>query len=225
MKITTLGGIVLALASAPAFGSPCVSGTLASYIALPTGCTIGLFTFQNFAFTIPLNVGVLTPLTASDIAVSVVPTAGFSGLSYAAAYSAIGSQAITYEIDWAIDPPPPILHAFELDMFTNTPVAPGTADITSSLCVGALFVGVTCSGTATSVTVFHHGSAGSMVNNLVTFAPNNILGIHTSIALDGHTTGSSSFTSFSASSVPEPATWLGVGGGLLMVFLRRRRRR
>ena len=71
MRSCTITKFVLGLAflaGSSLFATPCTSGTLASYIALnPTGCTVGLFTFQNFSFAVTSSSGGPVLLTSSKI--------------------------------------------------------------------------------------------------------------------------------------------------------------
>lgn len=227
MRSYTITKLVLGLAflvGSNLFATPCTSGTLASYIALnPTGCTVGLFTFQNFSFAVTSSSGGPVLLTPSTIDLTPYSDGTYGGVKFAGAFSLTGAQSVTYQIDWTIDPPPPILHDLELYMDSETPVAPGTADITTTICAGALFVGLSCSGTLTSATVFHHGSFGSQLLDIATFSPTKLLDLRTTIILDGHLTGSSQIGGFGINITPEPASFLLAAAGLgALIFARRR---
>ncbi len=220
--------LMCVLLPAPAlFGAACLPGALSSYVALGSGgCDESLFTFKNFVFTPAVMSGTPTLLTPADISVTPVVNGSAFGLNFAGAFSVTGLDAVTYEIDYTTDPPPPILHGFSLDMFANSPVAPGTADITATLCANGLFSGAVCNtpGTLTSVTVFHHGVLGTQLTNSTSFADTNLVDVHMVITLAGNG-ASSSFTSVSAIyNAPEPGTFFMAGAALAALWLRRRQR-
>lgn len=201
-------------AATPAHAATCVTTDLASYVSLGgTGCTIGLFTAKDFGFDNSVFGGGYSPFAAS--AVTVTPLVTLVGLqfNFSAPFSVTGTEFGTYVMSYTLDPPP-ILTGMEDDLLTNTPVAPGIATITTSLCVGAAFtpppLGTTCAGTPASVSVFH---AGTTFNTTATvlFAPTNLLGVRHVIDLKANG-ASASFTSFNgtAVTVPEPSTvWCG----------------
>jgi hypothetical protein len=97
----------------------CTTGTLASYIDLDNtgGCTIGDFTFNNFAFPAPVTAGNPTVATASEITVTPFNTSAGPGVSFGAMVNGKNlfsisttsqTQSITYFINYLVDPGPVI---------------------------------------------------------------------------------------------------------------------
>lgn len=206
---------------------PCTIDTLANYIALGSGgCTVLIAgnkaAFTDFAFSMVSFSGGAVPVTAAGITVTPV-IAGFEGgLNYASSgFSVTAGQSIQYLLTYTIDDPP-IIHGFDLEMFTDPPVFPGLAQIDSLECVGAAFVGTSCSGTPKLNSVFDNGTSSSHKDTEF-FAAAITVGDRTTIKLDATSGGSANFGSFNGLAiVPEPSSlWL-MAGGLLLLFWPRR---
>jgi hypothetical protein len=208
LRFTLLFGLFLILAQQVG-ATPCLlGGTLASYEALgATGCTIGPQTVQNFSFS-SLSGG------ETDTAITVTPTSGVNsnGSFYGLIFSgfATGSGSANYLIGYTWDSIP--IRGMG-DIFDD----PGTVDILNSGCVGAAFIGSSCSGTPVSVDV----NTGSLTG-FIAFSPTATLGISNNISLSP----ASSFTSLEndAYVVPEPASFLLTGLGLTILVAGVRRR-
>jgi hypothetical protein len=226
--IVALGGNAEATPIGPP--SPCAVGTLASYIALGgAGCTIGdEIAFMDFAFLVLASGGGAVALTPADILVTPVESGSNSGVIISSAgFSVTGAQSITYLLAYNIDPHP-IIRVFEDELFTETPVFPGLASVTTGLCVGAPFGGTlllpTCAGTPASVTVFHNGTTSDLTD-FVSFSPVADLGVRNTITLAANG-ASANFTSLAntAQVIPEPATLLLLGSAFVALGSPRRRR-
>jgi len=223
-----LGLIGLLLWSAVAYAAPCGSATLFTYVGLGgTGCTVGPFLFKDFGFSVISTTGSPAILSVTDINVTVVTSPNHYGLNYApspssAGFSLTSGQSIDYLLSYTVYPPPPIIWGEELDMFTNTPVAPGKATITSSECIGA-----PCGVPTVSHSVLHHGGTDFHLTDVLPIVPNTgILGVQTHIVLDATLGGSSSFTSFTEQVViPEPGTLALCTLASALILLRNRRNR
>jgi hypothetical protein len=224
MSWTLFGAVVLCqgfLASVACAG-PCAIDTLANYIALGSGgCTVGGLAFTDFAFSTVSSSGGAVAVTAAGITVTPVIVGLKEGLNYASTgFSVSAGQAIQYLLTYTIDDPP-IIHGFELEMFTDPPVFPGIAQIDSLECVGAAFVGTSCSGTTTPNSVFDNGASSSHLDTEF-FSPAITVGDRTTITLDATSGGSANFESFNELAiVPEPSSlWLMAGSLLLLPWRR-----
>jgi hypothetical protein len=91
---------------------------------------------------------------------------------------------------------------------------PGDVNISTDGCVGAAFVGLTCSASTVSVTV-----NPSQLTDSVFFSPTAILGIINTISLNADQ-GTASFNSIENDVfvTPEPASFLLAGLGVLLML-------
>jgi hypothetical protein len=103
VKKLLLLGVSIALLRVPGSAAPCVTGTLASYIAMPSaGCELGNLTFSNFAYQAKAGGGA-AEITADQITVTpmVVPVGTFA-LQFAAPWGVETGQSqgsnITYRV-------------------------------------------------------------------------------------------------------------------------------
>ncbi len=147
---------------------------------------------------------------------------------------------VLYLLRYTIDPPPPILPGFELDLFTETPNQPGTATISATICAGGLLISNQNGGcldigapnyqsTPYSLEVFHLGlPAGAIkLKDKVTFdKPVNLIDVQILIDLNAFLGGDSQIRGIGTQTgvVPEPGTWALMGAGLFGLAVLRRRR-
>jgi hypothetical protein len=206
---------------------PCVPGTLFSYEALgATGCTVGNLTAFSFSFSVLSNVGVATPL--NDTQINVTPTFGSPGqlgqLNFASTgFNVSMNQSIQYLIAFTWDPHDDIQ---SMDDIMDPPFATnGLANVTTVGCMGAAFVGSTCSTSTATVMVFDNNGTTQFTNS-TNITPSQILGIRNTITLlAGSLAGSGAgFDSFGTESrTPEPSTWLSCAAALTLLAARLRR--
>jgi hypothetical protein len=205
----------------------CTIGTLASYEALGAGgCMDGDLVVKDFAFSVLTSGGGAIPVL--DTAITLTPTNSAPsafGLKIASAgFSVTGTGFVKYLIAYTWDPH----NIRSMDDLLDIAVSPpGLVKVTTDGCVGAAFSGAICSMSINTVTVSDDGIT-PVLSNSVTFSPAlvPVLGIRNTIDLEGNTTGSASFDSFSnEASAPEPATWMSAGACLCAFLLCRRCRR
>ena len=233
MLMAVLGGSCLVAA-------PCTSAPLSSYLSTGFTCTMDAFTLQDFFFQATASTG-YTPLTASSLTMTPLITARLGGETLglsitSTGFSVTGSQFVTYDIRYNVDPPPDIIIGMDDDLLTNTPVAPGFVNVVADLCIGgrwsvSSFTGLRICGepgTTTSLNVFHNGTPTGTVQLFdgVRFPGVHILGIDNKITLNANG-ASSQILGLSNSTIttPEPATaGLLLAGFALMAFRRSSRK-
>jgi hypothetical protein len=218
------------------------SAALSTYLADGYQCAFGQtfavegqavrFFVKDFQFGFE-DVGEIStgfdPLTVADQIFVSAPSVLGKGFSFASPLFNIseGMKAI-FRINYLIDPPPPIIPGFEDDLFTRTPVAPGSAVLTTDVCAGAAFDGDACAGEFATLEVFHVGGPiGNQLFDSVLFKqPTNIVGVRNTLTLDAGPVGgggSSQIDGFGNTArsliapVPEPNFGLLAGVGLLLL--------
>ena len=233
-RILVTVGLLLGVAP-PVFATPfvpppaCVANTLDQYLLLgPAGCSVGdEVAFNGFSFAVVSAGGGAIPIATSEIVVTPTPAGFASSLTFASTgFSVSGAEFVTYQIGYTIDPHP-ILSGFEDVLDVSSPVFPGLVSITTELCLGAAFTGTSClfPGVTDAVEVFHNGIVAQLVDS-TTFMPLALVGVLNTIDLQANG-ASADFASVTntVTIVPEPATWLLIGSGLLCSRLLRRRAR
>jgi hypothetical protein len=204
----------------------CIEATLARYLALEGGCSVGdEIGFSDFSFSVIVSGGGAVPIGASDITVTPTLVGDQAILAFASSgFSVTGSGFVTYLLAYSIDPHP-ILGGFDDFLIADSPTFPGLASITTDLCLGALFIeGCSEPGTPESLRVFHNGITSQLTDG-VTFPPLALIGVRNTIELQANG-ANADFLGFSngvTSTVPEPGSWLLIGSGLLGARLFRRR--
>ena len=214
--------------------SPCITDTLANYEALgATGCTINGEIADSFNFTVN-STNLVSPLTAGAITVtpSFVGNSKFqllfsaTGNTPATGFTLSGTSFAKYEIDFNWDP---LVGGAGDDMVANTPVFPGTATVTTSLCAGCP---LPFNIPTNTVTVFNDGKPSDAIDNAVTFFGSQVLIVGSKSVIDLEANGASSTISGFDTYVfatPEPGTLALFLVGQAIVFrglsIRRRRLR
>jgi hypothetical protein len=190
--------------------SPCAAGaTLDTYVALGAGgCTIGPQTVNNFSFNVLSVGGGATAIADTDITVTPAFGANLYGAIFASSDFSVTTGFVSYAIDFTWDSLPIRGMDDVLD--------PGDVNISTDGCVGAAFVGLTCSASTVSVTV-----NPSQLTDSVFFSPTAILGIINTISLNADQ-GTASFNSIENDVfvTPEPSGFLLAGLGMTILAAR-----
>ena len=141
------------------------------------------------------------------------------GLTYSSSgFSVTSGQSIQYLLTYTIDPPPPIIHGFDMSFDVDGPTAPGMDTITSVECLNSAFTGAVCPTSTVTQTVFDNGITFSRDSYAPFPGYFTTMGDRTTITLDASTGGTANFTSLSETAVtPEPAS--GLLAGLTLVLL------
>ncbi len=99
IKLAIAVGLLLSLPLIASVTTPCVPGTLASYIALGArGCSIGNVTFANFSYP----VSTANTIPPNEILVTPVPVVFNPGLAFSAPWQAAAGQIQTSTIDYTV---------------------------------------------------------------------------------------------------------------------------
>ena len=233
--------LLLTVSGLRASSVSCTAGTMANYLALSSGCMVGNLLFSNFSLTESGNAQLPT---ASSIGVDVVNQNG-SGLQFNGPFATSMGQAMDVGILFTVTASTPVITGDTLSMAGFGTQGTGNVAVAESLCAGGTYsANLVCSAgnsNVASMLVFQNSSA-SVSSDSVTFAaPVATVGAAKNIILEngaGATSASAvsfvvnTFTSGGGSgggqggpgTVPEPASYLTLGSGLLFTGLLLRRK-
>jgi hypothetical protein len=217
-----VGGLLLS--SVAAFGAPCVSGTLQSYIALgASGCQAGAVQFSNFV--IAPGQAIATPIGPSSITVAPGGTQYNPLLLFTLNSTAIAGQIFEAFTRFTASG---LLTGASITL--NSPTVAGDGAVTGILdvCAGGTFTGSApsgCSGTARTALALATVS-DTILSDQVAFPLSNSVDSFVDLTVDGGLSGRAVLPSASVgfTAVPEPSALLLVAAGLGILGLRRTRR-
>src|SRR5262249_44309150 len=128
--------------------------------------------------------GLAVPVSAADVVVTPRADGDKVGLDFRSTkFEVFGSNFIFATLDYTIDPPPPILDDFDVTMDAASPVAPGTAIVTTLLCAGDLLVNDCARGFTAVLRVSHFGTSSDLFDSVRFPAPVNLLDVRTTFEL------------------------------------------
>lgn len=194
--------------------APCVSGTLASYIAGPA-CTVDGLLFSNFGYTSISSGGGVSP-DATGVAVKPTMMGGEFGLSFIASWLAASNQTSDGNITYTVSCPGCLINDA---LLTMDGVGTGT---------GVASVAETSTSTTPNLGLGTSDSVGFIkLTDSATFAPVGTLDLNKDIGASGGTAGvghvSSVANLFSTSTVPEPSLLFLCAGMLGVIPIARRK--
>ena len=225
--------LTLLLSGTSLIAAPCLIAPLSTYTTAGFSCTLDLFTYKEFFFGVTSSSPGYSPLLAAGILVTPTFTPLTTGNRLTMNFSSQGfgvngTDFVTYDIRYNIDPPPDIIIETDDLLNTNTPVFPGAADVVTKACVGGKWIVppplAICNppGNIMLLNVFHHGTSAQLLNS-ITFPGVHILGIDNFITLaaNGQSSSITGLTNGVTEATPEPASIGLVLSGLALVALRR----
>ena len=253
MKLYSRFLTLLALTSATIFGATlepsnaCGAGPLSTYITPGFACSFATIMHEGQPYYVTISqisfgtddIGPRQGGTASKLAspaqINVTaPTSLSDTLGFRSDFFSIGPGKRTlYFFQYVIDPPPPVIPGFDIEMLAFSPVAPGSARVIVDVCPDGSFSSIGCL-TPQGITpiisteLFHTGGPSCDVcKGSLDFDPVSRLSVRITIDLNtlkGGTSNIDGFRTNVAATVPEPAAWVLGGAGLVLIGLLRRRR-
>jgi hypothetical protein len=200
----------------------CAPDTFAGYISLgAAGCSIGPATVADF-FLAPQD-PLATGIAPTDIRVTPSASAGGVRLDFGVSVAAGAGEFFDSILGYSLSMP--IVRGARLLMSGATATFDGVTTGVEDLCLGALAVDPSfCPGIAVPSMVVFTDGFGAGLQDQQSFSATSFIGVLTDIAVDGGVAGAASLGTisnvFTPSPVPEPATVLLVGAGLIAIARR-----
>jgi len=195
-------------------GASCVSGTLASYIALgATGCTIGANNLSGFQ---TLS-GLAGAISVSPADVTITPNGGALNPGITVGANASAAAGMQLELLFTYRISGNSYTGISINLADSRATGDGAVSDVNDYCAGGMFGpdGVSgCSGTAGSLVLLNSGS------DLATFSAVPSLNVTDDLTFDGGTMGSAAGGSITDrfTAVPEPFTVLLTAAGIALAL-------
>lgn len=219
-KILLLVTLLLATSSLGWAGA-CTMDTLANYIAMgATGCTVGTLEFSNFSYITTGSGGGGTAPSAGGIVVTpITPTALVAGFDFVGGFVAGSGETADGVIHYTVTSLGPLIEDWTVQILAGAATSTGIGSVAEAASNGATLL------------AFVSGH-GNQMSQTATFAPIGSLNISKDISANGGTASDgaahvSEFTNTFSTVIPEPASMLLFGSGLLVLggYVRRRPRK
>ena len=235
-------GVLLLISAATVFGGgigpdintlgSCDNVAVLSDLTGSSGCAVAPFSIFNASYTPAAG----TPATSEDdIGVSIGYNGNELGISFSGLFlfpldTADPPGYAEYVIRYTIDPPPPVILGFEMDMefgsgfrfggqSLEAQLLSGTIEVFTELCVGGDFSRTGCRGTAYGPILLDDNNS---FDGLRFNEPTNWVSVIHRIRVSQDVNLSLNNRA-PLGEVPEPGTWALMGTGILMMAWRRRR--
>jgi hypothetical protein len=228
------GALITVATTAMAAPIPaCVVGTYASYEALTNGCVINNLLFSNFTDQESAT-GTAIALSATGITVTPDTFSLDEGLGFSAAWSVATPGSLDSVLRFTVQTLNGANTLNDIDLsFNGAVTGNGTSGVTETYCVGSTLGTAHCPSAIQTIAVSNPpgGNSGPIVQ---TFGATNSLSVAKDISVNSGTAvgGQKSTASitvvdnnYSQTVVPEPMSFVLLGGGLLGIGLLRKRTR
>jgi hypothetical protein len=209
--------------------STCPSGGFDQYLLVPNfSCTTGNLVFSNFSYSASANPpGIKIP--ASGITVTPLLTTGDEGFQFNSSWSVSssgGASSIDSVIFYTVSTLNNAATIDDLFLSDNgTQTLTGIASVTEQWCVANSIANCPVGG----LNQIFVSNPGTPNNATAVFGPITSLSVSKDISVASGSNGTATITTvtnnFSQVGVPEPASFVTLGGGLLGIGLLRRRAR
>lgn len=228
LALTFLAALLVIVPAAVASPTACSMQTLDNYLVTNFSCAIDNVLFSNFSYSPSASPSGIS-IPASGIEVTPLLTLGDEGLKFTSGWgvktqsdgsSSFQDSAISFTVSTVNG----ALSLTDLSLgFNGDFTGTGTTRVNESFCPGGAVA--TCAGGASVVSVTNP-PLNLNSPNIVFAHPVSTLGITKDIFVSSGTNGTAGASivtnNFSNGAVPEPATCLMIGGGLLGIGLLRR---